>query len=363
MSMRKRVWLFITIILWGQAGKIGAETIKLVRTDVIIDFKEEGFYKSIPFIALEGDLFFITDNFTHRVLEYRLRGNTLEFLRAIGRPGQGPGDLMRPTDISISADILAVKDESGISFFGLDGGFKNKFPVLSRAATMMFAGEEIYTATYDVAKLDLIQVYSRKGEWLRSLQNKRSLYPIRYDIHKGLSPDGVERIVLDGLLRREAQSIYFLSKRFGNVLRFSPNGQATGDWELSRILGKSEKAKAEENRRMFLDEGFDLERNERFIPNYYLFEDAQLVDTRLYLLLQNYDLVVKNVKPAIEFVEIDLDAWAVVATYRADVQAKWESALRFIFIGDKRNPVFLAAVRIPGEDEKLCIFRPEANIK
>ncbi|MGA2533841.1 MAG: hypothetical protein ABSG19_12500 [Candidatus Aminicenantales bacterium] len=361
--MRKRVCLFVTIILWGQAGQIGAETIKLVRTDVVIDFKEEGFYKSIPFIALQEDLFFITDNFTHRVLEYRFRRNRLEFLRAIGRPGQGPGDLMLPTDISISADILAVKDESGISFFGLDGGFKNKFPLLSRAGTMMFAGEEIYTATYDVAKPDLIHVYSRKGEWLRSFQNKRSLYPIRYDIHKGLSPDGVEQIVFDGLLRRDGQSVYFLSKRFGNVLRFSPNGKETGNWELSRILGKSEKAKAEENRRMFLDEGFDLMKNERMIPNYYLFEDAQLVDTRLYLLLQNYDLVAKNVKPVIEFVEIDLDALAVVGTFRADAQAKWESALRFVFIGDKSNPIFLTTVHDPGEDDKLCIFRTEANIK
>ena len=361
--MRMRVWLFASIILWGQAGQIGAETIKLVRTDVIIDFKEDGFYKSIPFIALQGDLFFITDNFAHRVLEYRFRGNTLEFLRAIGRPGQGPGDLMHPTDISISADILAVKDESGISFFGLDGGFKNKFLLLSRAATMIFTGKEIYTTTYDTAKPDLIQVYSREGQSLRAFQNKISLYPIRYDIHKGLSPDGVERIIFEGLLRRDGQSIYFLSKRFGNVLRFSPNGKETGNWDLSRILGKNEKAKPEENRRIFLNEGFDLEKNERFIPNYYLFEDAQLVDARLYLLLQNYDLVAKKVKPVIEFVEIDLDAWAVVATYRADVQAKWESAANFIFIGDKRNPVFLAAVRSPGEDGKLCIFRPETNVK
>lgn len=361
--MRMRVWLFASIILWGQAGQIGAETIKLVRTDIVIDFKEEGFYKSIPFIALKGDLFFITDNFAHRVLEYRFRGNTLEFLRAIGRPGQGPGDLMRPTDISISADILAVKDESGISFFGLDGGFKNKFPLLSRAATMIFTGKEIYTITYDTAKPDLIQVYSREGQSPRAFQNKKSLYPIRYDIHKGLSPGELERIVFESLLRRDGQSIYFLSKRFGNVLRFSPNGKKTGDWDLSRVLGKNEKAKAEENRRMFLDEGFDLMKNERMIPNYFLFEDAQLVDARLFLLLQNYDLVAKKVKPVIEFVEINLDASGVVATYRADVQAKWESSLRFVLIGDKSSPIFLTTVHAFGEDDKLCIFRPEANVK
>ncbi len=361
--MKKKAWLFASIIFWGQAAHMSAETIKLVRTDVIVDFKDAGYYKSIPFIALKGDYFFITDNFTHRVLEYRLRGNTLEFLRAIGRPGQGPGDLTRPTDISISDEILAVKDEAGISFFGLEGGFKNRFLLLSRAETMLFTGEEIYTITYDAAKPDLIQVYSRQGEWRRSFQNKRALYPIPEDIHRGLSPDGLERIVFEGLLRRDGPSIYFLSKRFGNVFRYDPDGKETGRCDLSRLLGENEKAKATENKRIFLEEGFDIVKNKGRIPHNYLFEDAQIVRGRLYLLLENYDLEAKELKPSIEFVEIDTTDWAVAGTYRAAAQAKWESAADFVFIGDKNNPVFLAAVRTPGEDTKLCIFRPEANVK
>lgn len=361
--VRGIIWSFISLILLGHAAMMSGQAIKLDRTEVIIDFKEEGYYKSIPFIALNRDLFFITDNFSHRVLEYRFGGNKLEFLRAIGRPGQGPGDLMRPMDISISADILAVKDEFGISFFDRDGAFKNKFPLLSWAETMIFTGEEIYTTTFDTTKPDLIQAYSRKGETLRSFQNKRALYPIRYDIHKGLSPNQLERTVFEGLLRSDGQSIYFLSKRFGNVLRFSPNGSRIGNWELSQMLGNNEKAKAKENRKMFLEEGFDLAKNNGRIQHNYLFEEAQLVGGRLYLLLENYDLVEKKVKPAIEFVEIDLEAGAVVCTYSADAQAKWESAANFVFIGDKKNPVFLAAVRNPGEDEKLCIFKPKENTK
>jgi hypothetical protein len=336
---------------------------KLERNEIAIDFKEEGYYRSIPFIALHRDLFFITDNFSHRVLEYRFGGNKLEFLRALGRPGQGPGDLMRPMDISIVADILAVKDESGISFFDLNGVFKNKFQLLSRAETMLFTGKEVHTTTYDAAKPDLIQVYSREGEALRSFQKKKALYPIRYEIHKGLSPDQLERIVFEGLLRSDGQSVYFLSKRFGSMLRYGPDGNKTGDWELSEILGINEKAKAERNRQMFLEEGFDLEKNKRMIPHNYLFEDAHIVGGRLYLLLENYDLLEKKVKSVIEFTEIDLSTMAIVCTFKADAQAKWESAATFVFIGDEANPVFLTAVRRPGEDEKICIFRPRENTR
>ena len=349
----------IFLIILGHAAPIGAQTVKLDRIEVAIDFKEEGYYKSIPFIALDRDLFFITDNFAHRVLEYRFGENKLEFLRTIGRPGQGPGDLMLPMNISISADTLAVKDESGISFFGLDGSFKNKFVLLSWAETMMFKGDEIYATSCDSAKADLIQVYSRKGESLRSFQDKRKLYPIRYDIISGLSQAQVQRYVCAGLLRTNGRSIYFLSKRFGNVLRFDPDGKATGSWEISHILGDNEKAKATENRRMFLEEGFDIEKIKRRVPYNYLFEDAQIVNGRLYLLLENWDILEKKAKPVIEFVEIDLDSWTVVRSYSAGVQAKWESASQFIFIGDKTNPIFLTAVRSADEDDKICIFKPQ----
>jgi len=357
------VWASFFLLLFRYPAKVDAQSVELDRFEVVIDFKEEGYYRSIPFIVLNRDLFFITDNFSHRVLEYRFGGNKLEFLRSIGRPGQGPGDLMRPMDISIADDILAVKDEHGISFFDLDGGFKNKFPLLARAETMLFTGKEIYATTCQAEKPDLIQVYSRAGVALRSFQKKKALYPIRYDIHKGLSPDLLERIIFEGLLRSDGQSIYFLSRRFGNVLRFSPDGNRTENWGLEELLGNNEKAKAERNRKMFLEEGYDLEKNERMIPHNFLFEDVHIVDGRLYLLLENYDLLEKKPKSVIEFTEIDLKKKAVVCSFRADAQAKWESASDFVFIGDKANPVFLVAVRRPGEDGMLCVFKPRASTR
>jgi len=361
--IRRIAWSLLSLILFGRPVQISAQSVELDRFDVAIDFKEEGYYRSIPFIALNRDLFFITDNFSHRVLEYRFGGNKLEFLRAIGRPGQGPGDLMRPMDISVSGDILAVKDESGISFFGQDGSFKKRFQLLSWAGTMILDGDEVYATSCDPKQSNLIQVYSQTGEPQKSFLDKKTLYPISYDIIKGLSPVQVQRFVFEGPLCSNGRSVYFLSKRFGDVLRFDRNGKATGSWDLLRILGNNEKAKTLENRRLFLEEGFDLAKTNRYIPGSPLFLDAQVVDDRLYLLLENWDILEKKAKPVIEFVEIDLGSWAVLNTYIAHAQAKWESAADFIFIGDKANPAFLVAVRRPGEDEKLCVFKPRASTR
>jgi hypothetical protein len=119
--------LILSAVFFTASVNVFGESIKLARTAVEFDFKDDGYYTTIPHIALQGDIFYISDNLKHRVLAYRLQDNKLEFLWAVGRPGQGPGDLMRPTEISASVDKLAVYDEHGISFFGPDGGFKSRF--------------------------------------------------------------------------------------------------------------------------------------------------------------------------------------------------------------------------------------------
>lgn len=337
------------------------EQVKLTRSEIVIDFKDEGYYKTIPFIALSGDSFFICDNFTHRILEYSLNGNKLEFIRAIGRPGQGPGDLMRPLDISVFGDLLAVHDEHGISFFGTDGVFKRKFPLLSKSVTTLFAEGVVFSVNYDSRNEDVIQAYNEAGETLNSFPKKASLYPLRPEIHRGLSPDSLERIIFEGALLSSEGHLFYLNKRFGDILRSDPSGANITAWNFASLLSKVEKAKAEENRRMFLDEGFDLDKNQRMIPHNYLFEDAQIWKGRLYLLLENYDFLEKKARPYTEIVEIDPASRTVINTYRTEAAARFESAHNFVIVSRDEVPVFLMTIRVPGEDSRLWLFRPERS--
>lgn len=353
-----RIFFTPIIIFWAALSflPLKGEQIKLQRSDIEIDFKDEGYFKSIPFIELSNDLFFITDNFGHRILEYRLQGNKLEFLRPIGRQGQGPGDLLRPSEISINNGVLAVQDELGISFFGLDGSFQSKFQLLSKSVAFTYAEGRIYSATYDYKKPELIQVYEGTSEPKFAFQEKKKLFPLNYNIHKGLSPDSIERIIFEGILLMDGRYIYYLNKRFGKCLQYTLQGEKTAERDLLPMLGKNEKAKVKENTRLFLEEGFDLIKAERMIPNYFVFDAARVADNRLYLLLQSYDFIGKKKMTQIEIVCIDPEKWTVEATYVVDIGDSW--AMRFVVAKDSRHPAFIVPLRPPKEDEKICIFRP-----
>ena len=332
------------------------EQIKLRRSEIEIDFKDEGYFKSIPHIELSNDLFFISDNFNHRVLEYKLQGNKLEFLRSIGRQGQGPGDLLRPSEISIKNGILAVQDELGISFFGSDGSFQSKFQLLSKSVAFTYAEGRIYSATYDYKKPELIQVYERRSEPKFAFQEKKKLFPLNYNIHKGLSPDSIERIIFEGILLTDIRHVYYLNKRFGKCLRYTLQGEKTAEKDLLPLLGKNEKAKVRENTRLFIEEGYDLIKAGRMIPHNFVFDAARIFDQRLYLLLESYDFVEKKKITKMNIVCINPENWTVEATYVADIGDEW--SFNFIVTQEKGQPVFIVPLRIPGEDEKICIFRP-----
>jgi hypothetical protein len=353
--MRKCASILMFLLAALFSLPLAGEQVKLQRSDIEIDFKEDGYYTSIPFIELSNDLFFITDNFHHRILEYKLRGNKLEFLRPIGRKGQGPGDLELPTEISIWNGILAVQDQIGISFFGLDGIFKSKFQLLSKSVTFTFADGKIYSATYDSKKPELIQVYAGTSEREFAFQEKKRLFPLNYDIHKGLSPDSVERIIFEGVLLIDGRHIYYLNKRFGKCLQYNLQGEKTAERDLLPLLGKNEKAKAKENTRLFIEEGYDLIKANRMIPQNYVFDSVRIADNKLYLLLDCFDIVDRKKKTQMEIVCINPEKWTVEATYIADIGDAWTSD--FVVAKENGDLAFIVPIRLPKEDEKICIFR------
>jgi len=354
--MRKSFAPIIFFLVFLSFLPLNGEQIKLRRSDIEIDFKDEGYFKSIPFIELSNDLFFISDNFNHRVLEYKLQGNKLEFLRPIGRQGQGPGDLLRPSEISINNGILAVQDELGISFFGLDGSFQSKFQLLSKSVAFTFAEGRIYSATYDFKKPELVQVYEGTSEPKIAFQEKKKLFPLNYNIHKGLSPDSIERIIFEGILLTDSRYVYYLNKRFGKYLQYTLQGEKTAERDLLPMLGKNEKAKVRENTRLFLEEGYDLIKAERRIPHNFIFDAARIMDNRLYLLLESYDFIEKKKITKMNIACINPENWTVETMYVADIGDEW--SFNFIVIQEKGQRAFIVPFRKPGEDEKIYIFRP-----
>jgi len=346
------------IIFWAALSflPLKGEQIKLQRSEIEIDFKDEGFFKSVSFIELSNNLFFISDTMNNQIIEFKLQGNKLEFMRSIGRAGQGPGDLMRPSEISIKNGVLAVQDELGISFFGTDGSFQSKFQLLSKSVAFTYAESRIYSATYDYKKPELIQVYEGTSEPKFAFQEKKKLFPLNYNIHKGVSPDFIESIIFEGILLTDSRHLYYLNKRFGKCLQYTLQGEKIAERDLSPLLGKNEKAKVKENTRLFLEEGYDLIKEKRSIPHNFIFDAARIMDNRIYLLLESYDLIEKKKITKMNIVCINPENWTVEATYVADIGDEW--SFNFIVTQEKGQPAFIVPLRKRGEDEKICIFRP-----
>ena len=110
--------------------------------------------------VLAGEHLFTLDTRKKQVLVF---SDTGKFVRAIGRDGRGPGEFMRPSNLDVIDDRLAVSQFSGrVSLFDTSGTFLNSFVavgvshangnvrILNDSLLVMTgyrAGEEIYTGT------------------------------------------------------------------------------------------------------------------------------------------------------------------------------------------------------------------------
>ena len=158
--------MFILLLLLGSTSFISGDQGDLIRTELIIENKDETFFKSIADLEVYKDSLFILDSASSRILQFIIDNNKLKFIRSYGRFGQGPGDIEQPMQISIWNDILSVKDQLGISFFDLNGSFIKRFRLFSPMTSFLFRDNQIYYATSNPLKKDLIEVYSSEGKRL-----------------------------------------------------------------------------------------------------------------------------------------------------------------------------------------------------
>ena len=77
--------------------------------------------------SLDGD-FYLADKVNHKVWVANQNG---EIIGAIGRQGQGPGELSEPVGIAIVGQTLAIAEQGNkrISFFDLGGKYRSSFPI------------------------------------------------------------------------------------------------------------------------------------------------------------------------------------------------------------------------------------------
>lgn len=119
-------------------------------------------------------LLFVVDMKENRIMVYDTLGN---FIREIGKPGQGPGEFLYPKDIKIWKDTIYVTDEGNqrIEMFDINGRFLSSFVPKKRG---VYSGKpgiwrgKIYLTT--IGNDRLITVYNLSGKEIGFFGNPAS---------------------------------------------------------------------------------------------------------------------------------------------------------------------------------------------
>jgi len=334
---------------------LGDITNMLRRTDMAFEEKKEAFFKNAADIELCRGYFLIVDNIDHRILEFLINNDKLEFQRSIGGQGQGPGDLQLPIRISTWNDTLAVQDQQGISFFDLEGNFKTRFRIFAGGISFLFSNNNIYYAAVNPTKFDLIEVHSMEGQRLYSFAEKRELVDFNYNTVKGMSPTTVEMAIFNCEILSDGKYVYLLNRRFGTLTKFSTFGENVFETTITDLFGKNELSKVKENRRLFLEEGYDFLKT-KTVPQHYVFRDAKLLGNSIFLLKDQWDIMEKKQNALIEIKAIDKESLELRSTYQAPL-GNDEQFFSFDVIIEKDRPIFYVLLDTE-EGYKISKFIP-----
>ena len=118
---------------------------------------------------------YVVDQIGHSVVQLSLGG---DFIRRIGRSGQGPGEFRLPTIVRATDNGFAVLDRSvGISSFDTAGVLKHTarlqpFPAVARDFLIVENGDLVITGAVPLSD-HAIHVYNSDGHYLRGLGQLR----------------------------------------------------------------------------------------------------------------------------------------------------------------------------------------------
>jgi len=167
------------------------------------------FFKSVPPLVVDqkGTIFAV-DNREHAII--KLKDDGREVLR-IGKRGQGPGELLNPSLVTLTSDRFCVLDGNGISMFGTDGGFLNRFRVFSAVISMESFQHGLFLAESGYSKM--IHQYDFYGKLIRDFGNK---IDVDYSGFSPWSPMLAEFILNTGKLFCAGDHTHFINKLFGD---------------------------------------------------------------------------------------------------------------------------------------------------
>jgi DNA-binding beta-propeller fold protein YncE len=207
----------------------------------VSSFGASDFFQEPSDLEVDGtkSLIYIVDAGSCRVLVFDFRG---EFLKAIGRKGQGPGEFMRPTGMCQIRDggiAVADFDNNRIQIFDAAGKFIRSVTVTeARVADLVFADGRFYTVPsfgasgYAVTmgsqdrSQPLVNVFDEQGKKTLEIsigdlpETQPFVRAIKHRVSLALSPEG--RLYLPHFALNLVQVFEKTGKKVGDFSRPLP---------------------------------------------------------------------------------------------------------------------------------------------
>jgi hypothetical protein len=161
-----------------------------------------------------------------------------------------------------------------------------------------------------------------------------------------MAPTTLEMIILDGLLLADKKYLYYLNRRFGDVVTFDFSGMEIDHRNIVSFFGDEENSKYQENKRIFLDNRYDLTKNKGF-PNYFIFRKAEIIQNDIYFLSDQWSLQKKKLNPFVELRCLNKERLMKSKIYWSDIP---ENERFFHFVHIRDGNVIYFVLLINGED-------------
>ena len=337
----KSVYVLFFVLLFSWTGA----SVNVLIKKIGIDEKGRGFFKRTTDFVVADDKLIIADFFGNNVLSFDYSESAISFSHFIGHPGQGPGDLQKPFALSADHDRVAVKDQESISVFNANGTFLQKFKQFSKFISFLLLNDRIYYCDSNPISKKLISIYDLKGNLISSIVEKR--LPARSGELGALSGFR-EKLLYDGVLLSDGKCLYFVSRYFGFVEKYSMSGELLLTSSPLLEHDDNTKAKLAVNKRELLDSA-DLKLENGRPRCLELFLDCCSDGEYAYILMTQFDAIERKPIPQIDIRRINLSDLRLSHSYSLEIgNDEWLSHLRVK--KSSNGPIFIIDLRSASEE-------------
>jgi len=310
--------LFISNIIF--VSSVYGEVISLKKKDLLFD-KEmiSGWFKYAPDMRWIKKNIYIVAHRQGVIFKYLINlQHSIKYIKTIGRSGEGPGELSNPVFLSVSTDRIGIVDQRGLSIFSFEGRFIQRFRIFLPKTSFLYIKKRVYQYSVDPNSSYLMECIALSGK--RIFQFGEKWLKLNFSIHKDISDVKVEGLAYRGDIVGDSTSLYYISRRFGMIIKYSLSGKRIWKKSISNYFGENGKRIIMRNKELFFKKGINMNVLQGRIPTLGLYRQVRLRNNYIYLLSYYYTKEESGSQPYFTIIMVDRETLKIVKEFRSNIK-------------------------------------------